>query len=433
VLRLNVSRASVPAQSLRCVKVCARLLSVLTWLGVTTQAVAQTESPVQTKQTAASAADKSDQALNQNPIMFDAVTIEGTSEPAATPWRSTTTRQDLDALHIQNWNALGQRAEPGISFNENSQSINVRGLDKNRVLTRIDGIRQTWLNDTARGVRGGLNTLDFNSLLSIDIVRGADSSRAGSGALGGVVDVQTLRPRDLLIDGQDFGALLKAGYSSVDRSWMSSAALASQIAAHTQMLLQAGVQTGREQGNMGEVGGYGLNRTQPDPDHYLQQNYQLKLLQKFEQDHSVGITGSFFNLQDNIQNLSAASQIYLNEASELANTSRRESVSIDYAWKASHSRALIDTVDAQIYWQRVKLSNSFESFRRLTPVGDFTRTNTVSDSTYGIQSSLTKALEGNVSQYWKAGAEWYGNTTVQDSSGQDNCPARFSRFSPCRF
>ena len=372
-------------------------------------------------------------AFAQTPISLESVTIEGEAIQDATPWQSQTTRKDLDALQILNWSDLGRRAEPGLSFNQANQSINLRGLDKNRVLTRIDGIRQTWLNDAARGVRGGLSTVDFNALSTIDIVRGADSSRVGSGALGGVVDVKTLSPSDLLTEGRVFGALLKGGYNSVDRSWLTSAAIASQIAPRTQVLLQAGVQTGHEQSNMGKLDGYGLSRTQPDPDNYVQQNYQLKLLQKIEGGHTLGLSGTFFNRQDNIQNLSALPQTYINDSTEFGNTSRRESLALDYGWKAAHSNSLIDTLDAQIYWQKVKLSNNFEGMRRVTPVGNFTRNNVLSDSTTGINFSVSKAIAGDVSQLWKAGVDAYANITEQSSTGQDSCPANFSRYSPCRF
>lgn len=441
----NIKKAHATARSCIHVVSCTKLITALSWVGmqspVHAQAVKQSNpltTPQATSQstpqsTTQSTPQATDPANRQNIPSFDAITIEGQSTMEFAPWRSSTTRLDLDGLQIQNWNDLGRRAEPGVSFNESSQSINVRGLDKNRVLTRIDGIRQTWLNDVARGVRGGLNTVDFNTLSSIDIVRGADSSAAGSGALGGVVDIKSLNPADLLVNGRDFGSLLKAGYSSVDRSWVSSAAIASQIAPQTQLLLQAGIQSGHEQSNMGRMDGYGQGRTQPDPDNYLQQNYQLKLLQKFEQGHSLGLSGSFFDRQDNIQNLSAPSEIYLKDSSQLANTTRRQSIVLDHGWKADNPRAVFDTVDTQIYWQRVQLANQFESFRRYAPVGDFSRNNSLSDSAYGVQSSVSKVLAGDISQLWKAGGEWYGNTTEQDSSGQDNCPVNFSRYSPCRF
>ena len=241
---------------------------------------------------------------------FDAITIQGESAAMDAPWGSETTRQELDSLQIQSWSDFARRAEPGINFNEANKSINVRGLDQNRVLTRIDGIRQTWLNDVARGVRGGLSTFDFNSLSAIDIVRGADSSVAGSGALGGVVDVRTLNPSDLLGDGKLFGALLKGGYNSVDQSGLTSAAIAGQSSSSTQWLLQAGVRKGSEIVNMGTVGGYGITRTESNPDDYIQQNYLLKAQKKFEGGHSIGLTGSYFERQDKSTDMAAAADLF---------------------------------------------------------------------------------------------------------------------------
>ncbi len=364
---------------------------------------------------------------------FDAITIQGESAAMAAPWGSETTRQELDALQIQNWSDFARRAEPGVNFNETSKSINVRGLDQNRVLTRIDGIRQTWLKDPGRGVRGGLNTFDFNSLSAIDIVRGADSSVAGSGAMGGVVDLRTLNPNDLLGDGKSFGSLLKAGYNSVDQSGLASAAIAGKASNSTQWLVQAGIQKGSETINMGTVGGYGVSRTEPNPDDYLQQNYLLKVQSKFDGGHTLGLSGSYFDRQDKSIDMAAAIETYAPGQSRLTDTSRRESVALDYGWVAPNGNALVDLVDAQIYWQRVNLSSNLAAMRIATPGGNYARNNSLQESTYGINTLASKALSGSVSQLWKLGAEWYGNTTEQWSTGQDTCPARFSPYSPCNF
>ena len=57
------------------------------------------------------------------------------------------------------------------------------------------------------GAQGGLDSIDFNGLSSVDIVRGANSSVVGSGALGGAVALYTLNPEDLLQGGKDFGSI----------------------------------------------------------------------------------------------------------------------------------------------------------------------------------------------------------------------------------
>ena len=162
---------------------------------------------------------------------LDPVRVEGEGSRPAPAWQSSTDRKRLDELQVRNWSDFGRRVEPGVNFNRLTNSINIRGLDQDRVLTRVDGIRLPWLDDGARGVKGGLESVDFNSLSRLDIVRGADagSSGGGSGAISGIADLRTLNPSDLLEDGKRFGALAKTDYDTTDSSWGANAALAGQI------------------------------------------------------------------------------------------------------------------------------------------------------------------------------------------------------------
>ena len=66
------------------------------------------------------------------------VKVEGEGAPSAPAWETSTDRKRLDDLQIRNWSDLGKRAEPGVSFNRQNNSINIRGLDQDRVLTRVD-------------------------------------------------------------------------------------------------------------------------------------------------------------------------------------------------------------------------------------------------------------------------------------------------------
>lgn len=367
---------------------------------------------------------------------FDAITIMGEVQSEDAPWATQTDRSTLDELQILNWSQFGSRAQPGVSYNTTNKSINIRGLEGTRVLTRIDGIRQSYLTDIRGdqgGVRGGLNALDFNTLGSIDIVRGSDSSSVGSGALGGVVDVRTLNPSDLLRDGKPFGALLKSGYYSVDNSWLLNGAFAARNEKGFSWLLQAGVQQGHETINQGNVGGYGLSRTEPNPDNYLQQTYLLKLQQAFDGGHKVGLTGSYFNRNDDITDLTASPATYFPEQSKLTEAVTRQSIALDYAWAAADSRSLIDTFAAQAYWQEVKLSSDLNANRRTTPLGAYYRGNSIEETTYGLSLDMTKSIRGSISQYWEAGADLSTTRLTQYVAGRDSCPPVFRPFSACSF
>ncbi|HEX5935410.1 MAG TPA: TonB-dependent receptor plug domain-containing protein, partial [Pseudorhizobium sp.] len=179
---------------------------------------------------------------------------------ADTPLASKTTAEEIEANQITSLEDLGRSLEPGVSFNRNSRSVNIRGLEQNRVLTSIDGIPIPYLQDGARDADGGADSFDFSSLSTIDIVRGADSSRAGSGALGGAVVLRTLEPEDLIGEGRDWGGVAKTIYDSEDQSFGGSAAVAKRFE-NTSILFQGGYRRGHERDNQGDVGGYSTTRS----------------------------------------------------------------------------------------------------------------------------------------------------------------------------
>jgi hemoglobin/transferrin/lactoferrin receptor protein len=97
---------------------------------------------------AAPAAD-SQPALQLAPIPVAGAAVE--EQPA---WTASTDRETLDQRFVRSWEDLGRRVDAGVNFNRQNDSINIRGLDGDRVLTTIDGIRLPYLDDGARQVRG---------------------------------------------------------------------------------------------------------------------------------------------------------------------------------------------------------------------------------------------------------------------------------------
>jgi hemoglobin/transferrin/lactoferrin receptor protein len=368
------------------------------------------------------------------------VTVHGAAPDAAPAWESTTDRARLDALQIDSWNDFGRRAEAGVNYNRQNKSINIRGLDQDRVLTRVDGIRLPWLDDGARGVKGGLEAVDFNSLSRVDIVRGADATRGGSGVLGGMADLHTLEPADLLDGDKRFGALVKSDYDSADTSRGANAALAGRIRDNTYWLVQAGVRSGHDLDNRGDVGGYGPARSEPSPEHYDQRSFLLKLQQRVQGGHRFGVTGEYFKRDADIDNMwqQGPGTNYLYGENTTTRKSERQRVSLDYAYQAPGSGAIVDEASAVVYWQRVKLDEAQDGmrgpdprariiprdpFRYGFPSGAFGRDNVIQQTLFGASAELAKRFDGPVAQRWALGGEWYGNRTEQYSGGYDNCPA----------
>src|SRR5699024_4478062 len=127
------------------------------------------------------------------------------------------------------------RIEPGLHFTARNGSENLRGMDKDRVDERLGAIRLPWLDDGARGVSGELASLSFQSVSSVQVLRGAASHQTGQ--LAGGVNVLSLTPRDVL-DGKSFGFIVSTDYDSADTSRGAAVAVAGELKESTRWLVQ---------------------------------------------------------------------------------------------------------------------------------------------------------------------------------------------------
>lgn len=364
---------------------------------------------------------------------FDTITVTGEVSVEQTPWVTETTRRELDALQVTDLNELGARIDPGVNYNTTSKSVNIRGLEGTRVVTRIDGIRQPYITEIRGDVKGGANAFDFASLSAVDVVRGTDSTAVGSGALGGVLDVRTLRPYDLINPERGYGVIGKTGYYSVDNSWTLNGAVAAETDFGLRWLFQAGVRSGDAMQNAGKVGGYGTKRSEVNPSNYTQQSYLLRAEQSFDGGHELGLSASYFDRSEDENQLNQSPTTYTPGRNMLDSKLKRQSVALDYGWVSPREGMLIDAFNAKIWWQKVESSETQDAWRLTTPIGDFYRQNKVEESMYGLSFDMNKAFRGPVSQFWEFGLEYYGTELKQQQIGRDSCPANSPPFSTCGF
>ncbi|MFS8841436.1 TonB-dependent hemoglobin/transferrin/lactoferrin family receptor [Synechococcus sp. W55.2] len=136
-------------------------------------------------------------------------------------------RERLRRELVQNIQDL-VRYEPGVSVRRSVryglQDFNIRGLDANRVLIQVDGIRQP-----ERFSFGpftiGRDTFELETLKTVEIIRGPASTLYGSDALGGVVTYTTLDPADLLGE-RDSHVGLSSQYDSKNQGYVNTLSLA---------------------------------------------------------------------------------------------------------------------------------------------------------------------------------------------------------------
>ncbi|NMC37575.1 MAG: TonB-dependent receptor [Bacteroidales bacterium] len=80
--------------------------------------------------------------------------------------------------------------EPGIAMGNDgiwATNINIRGFSENRLVTLIDGNRV----ETATDLTASFSMTDVNDIEKVEVVKGAQSSLYGTGAMGGIVNIIT--------------------------------------------------------------------------------------------------------------------------------------------------------------------------------------------------------------------------------------------------
>jgi len=98
-------------------------------------------------------------------------------------------------------------------------AINIRGLSKQNIVYLIDGNRI----ETSTNLAAGLSLVDLNDIQSIEVVKGGLSSLYGTGATGGVINIQSKNP----VIGEKFylQPKLSTFYNSVNNGFSNSISL----------------------------------------------------------------------------------------------------------------------------------------------------------------------------------------------------------------
>ncbi len=207
---------------------------------------------------------RSERELDDVPARIDV--IEG---EALDPTRAQDIRELVRELPNVEVKRAPQRfgAVTGSTGRDGNAGFNIRGLDGNRVLLTVDGIRMPReLNNQVFGAAAfGRDHYDLGLISRVEILRGAASALYGSDGLAGMVSMTTTAPRDLLKNGQTFGGRVGVRTDTEDKSVGTGATLAGIASDSLQWL--GSVQVGRAKAldNMGENHSLDSNRTAPNP------------------------------------------------------------------------------------------------------------------------------------------------------------------------
>jgi hemoglobin/transferrin/lactoferrin receptor protein len=287
------------------------------------------------------------------------ITVTGTRTPRAlqdSPGTITIIDDDdIQNLFIRDIKDL-IRYEPGVSVRNRptragNSSINIRGIEGNRVLIQIDGVRvpDIYVN-TSRDL------VDFESLSKVEIIRGPASTLYGSDAIGGVVSFITKDPEDYLnIFNRPFYVSGKVNYNTSDYGLAETLTLAGGDEKLSGLLQY----TRRDQNELQNYGGIA-----PNPQDVGGNNFFSKVVFRPNDNNTFRLTGE---LLDRNTETDVRSSAGFNPFTRLTTVSQfaeddvrrgRISLSHDYA---NPNSSLFQNLRWQVYYQDADTTEEVET------------------------------------------------------------------------
>ncbi|MBL8708221.1 MAG: TonB-dependent hemoglobin/transferrin/lactoferrin family receptor, partial [Rhodospirillaceae bacterium] len=170
-------------------------------------------------------------------MLLDPLTVTGTKTPRArSEVPATVDVIDQEQIERKQPQTVGDMLNdlPGVEMeggNKGSSSQpNIRGMGAtgwgtNRVVTSIDGARQ----NVGSG-HGGMMFIDPDMVKQVEVMKGPGSTLYGSGAIGGVIAIETKDAADFIDTGDTIGLRSKVGFHSVNKEPVLSGTFATRPA-----------------------------------------------------------------------------------------------------------------------------------------------------------------------------------------------------------
>lgn len=359
----------------------------------TSEGAAQPAGPAQTIRLAQTSPNAPLQLADANLREVNVTATRTPTEAERTPASiSVITDQDLEEQQAQDIKEA-LRYEPGVTVRrapyrpasaaagggrDGNSSINIRGLEGNRVALFEDGIRMpsSYSFGPLEAGRGDYMSMDL--LRRIEILRGPASSLYGSDGLTGVVNFLTKDPQDLLdVFGKSTYFSLRPYYNSMDRSFGTTAQAAWGGEQWQGMVIVDG-NKGHELDGKGTNDSASTSRTSANPQDANGDSVLGKLVFKATPSSTFKLTGETVRRRVDSNVLSAVNPpatLGLNTSDRL----ERNRVSLDYDFNDA-TQAYFQNAHALLYFQDAK--NSQYAYEKRT-AGDRTRDNTYKERTVG--------------------------------------------------
>ncbi|MFQ3232258.1 MAG: hemoglobin/transferrin/lactoferrin receptor protein, partial [Reinekea sp.] len=244
---------------------------------------------------------------------------------------------------------------PGVTVNTTGNrfgdnGFNIRGLEGDAVAITVDGLSQGESLDPITFSRYGMysstrNAVEIESVKTIEILKGANSVIAGSGALGGAVMYTTKDADDYLsVSGDDFGGSVKAGYDGRNKETLLNVGLAGRIGQVEGLVILTKRDGSETKAHSNGENIEGPERGQANPYDSDKLNVLAKLNYEFADNHELGLVFENFDNESQGTPLSRQSASYYDFYT--FDESNRERIGITYQWQGQS--LIFDSIDAAI-------------------------------------------------------------------------------------
>lgn len=296
---------------------------------------------------------------------------------------------------------------------DGNAGFNIRGLEGNRVLIVVDGVRVPdgfafGAQSTGRG-----DYVDLDILKSVEIVRGPASALYGADGLAGSVSFITKDPSDILKPGKNIAGRARAAYASADKSWSESLVLAGRSDRWEAMLAYTR-RDGEGQKTAGSNEAANIDRTTANPEDNKSNALLGKLIYSPNDHNRFRLTVDHLDRDVDWTVLSAIAKPPLASTSVIGLTAfdrmKRDRVSLDHRFDGG--QGLIEAAQTTLYWQRSK-TRQFSAEDRNT-AADRTRDATFDNRVFGAGVELHSRFETGA---WKHDVVWGGDASITRQQG----------------
>ncbi len=305
-----------------------------------------------------------------------------------------------------------------------NSGFNIRGLDGNRVLIQIDGIRVPDAYSFGGQSTGRGDYVDLGLLKSVEILRGPASALYGSDGLAGAVSFVTADPVDVLGKERSFGGSARESYDSADDQYSESVMLAGRSGAWSALVAYTR-RDGHEIDNKGTIDTADATRTTPNPQDTASNALLGKLVWSPHDDTRLRLTFDHVDDRANTHVLTANTAASLPAVSldtQARDKTKRDRVSFD--WQQDNLGP-IDRLHLTAYWQKSN-SRQYAAEDRAT-LPDRTRLNIFNNRTIGAAADFNSGFAtGPLEHRLVWGGDW--STTRQEGIRDGTIPPTGETF-----